>query len=128
MLPVGDDAQDGHRQRVADLAQQRDQVVLGRAKQAPGQQHLAGQALADHPQHLVAHVGLHAVERQHHAALAPELLAAVGVGQPQRHQLLVALEQVRDRSLGDANASRRKFLVDLRDAPVLGIAERRPAR
>ena len=70
VLPIGDNAENRDRQRGLDFAQQGGQVGLGRTEQATRQERLAAQAVADHPEHLVADVRLHPVERQHHAALA----------------------------------------------------------
>jgi hypothetical protein len=44
------------------------------------------------------------------------------VRKPERHQLLVAIEEVGHRALRDGDTSPRKLAVDLRDAAVLDMA------
>ena len=58
LLAVRDNAGDGHGQGVAHLAQERAQILGGSREQAPGQQELARQAITQHPQDLVADIGL----------------------------------------------------------------------
>jgi hypothetical protein len=124
MLPVRDHAADRDRQGGPDLAQQRGQVGPRRAQEAAGQQHLAGQALADDPEHLVAHVRLQAVDGQDRPPLREEPLAQAGVvTQAQGHQLLVPLEQVRHRPLGDRHAAIPEGPMDLRHAAELGVPQ-----
>jgi hypothetical protein len=45
------------------------------------------------------------------------------VGRGQGAEFVVAVQQVADRAQGDGNAFASQFLVDLRDAAVLGVAE-----
>jgi len=124
VLPVGDHAGDGDRQRVAHLLEQRGQVIRRPAQQAAGQEHLARQAVAQHPQDLVADLGLQAVDGQHDATLRPQQgPQPLGVGGGQGLAFVVAVQQIGDRagSHGDAPAGQR--LVDLGDGAVLGMAE-----
>jgi hypothetical protein len=61
MLAVADHADDRNPNRDQvrrDLAQQASEVVAGRRQQGASQQDPPGQALADHPQHLVTDVWL----------------------------------------------------------------------
>ena len=70
-LAVADHAAlDRHPDRLRHLAQQRHEVVGGAGQQAAREQHLAREAVAHHPQHLVAHVRLQAVQGQDDPALA----------------------------------------------------------
>jgi hypothetical protein len=61
MLAIADHADDWNPERGQvrrDLAQQASEVVAGRRQQGASQQDQPGQALADHPQHLVTDVRL----------------------------------------------------------------------
>ena len=69
-LPVADHARDRHAHRLRDLAQQGRKVRCGAGQQAARQQHLARKAVAHHPEHLMAHIRLQAVQRQDDPALA----------------------------------------------------------
>ena len=62
VLPVGDDARNGHRKPLDDLPQQTRQGFLSPAEKAACQEHLSRKALAYHPQHLVAYVRLQPVQ------------------------------------------------------------------
>ena len=93
-------------------------------KQAPGQEDLAGEAVAQDPEDLVADVGLQAVDGQDDAALRAEQRAQpLGVGGGQGPQLIVAVQQVGDGALGDDDPAAGQLAVDLGDAAVFGIAE-----
>ncbi len=125
LLPVGDHAADRHRQRVSDRAQQRHQVVLAAAEQAARQQHRARQAVAQHPEHVVPHVRRPAVEGQDDLFLLRQALPQRRVvGQAQRHHLRVAPQLLGDAALGDGHAASDERPADLRDAAVLGVAQR----
>jgi len=100
LLTVGDDAIDWHGQRLFHFSQQCHQIPLRRAQETAGKQDLPGEAVADHPQHLVATVRLQAVEGEDDLALRGEVCVEAGmVGQTEGDQLLVALDQVRDGAL-----------------------------
>jgi hypothetical protein len=102
VLPVGDHSPDRHGQRLLDLLEQGGEIVLRRAQEAPGEQHLPGQTIAQDPHDLVAHVRLQAVEGQQHASLRQQaVLQPVLIAQAQGEQLFIALHEVRDRALGD---------------------------
>lgn len=58
VLAIGEDAGNGRRQGIADLADQIRQVLLSGGEQAFDQQHLAAEAVTQNPQHLVADVRL----------------------------------------------------------------------
>src|SRR5262249_32296692 len=89
-----------------------------------GQEDLAGEAVAQDPEDLVADVGLQAVDGQDHAALlAQEGMQSLAVDRGQGAQLIVAFQEVADRAEGDSNAAARQFLVDLGDAAMLGVTE-----
>jgi hypothetical protein len=44
------------------------------------------------------------------------------IGQAERDQLLIAVDEVGDRALSEGNPSGEQVLMDLTDAAVLGIA------
>src|SRR5919112_2446192 len=126
MLAVADHAVDrdpeGSQVR-RDLAQQTGEIGGGRRQQGAGQQDQPGQALADHPQHLVTDVWLKAVDRQDRPALALQGLAMRRRPGRGGDQLVVALEQVGHATLTDCYAAPTQLLVDLRDAAVLTVAQ-----
>ena len=71
-------------------------------QEALGQEDLAGEAVAEHPEDLMADVGLQAVDGQDDAALgAQQRLQPLGIGRGQGPQLIVAVQQVGDGALGD---------------------------
>ena len=124
LLAIGDHAGDRHRQGPAHLVDQARQV-RGRGRQeAPGQEDLAGEAVAEDPEDFVADIGLQAVDGQDDAALrAEQRLQPPGIGRGQGPQLIVAVQQVGDGALGEDDPPAGEFAVDLGDAAVLGIAE-----
>lgn len=123
LLPVRDHPANRHRERGGDLTQERHQLGFGAAEQAARQEHRTRQAIARHPQHLVSDIGLQPVQREDGLILlAQALREAALVGQPQRHQLLVAGEQIRHAARGDRQPTGHQRPVDLRDATVLGVA------
>jgi site-specific DNA recombinase len=123
-LTIGDDPGDRHSQGVLDLTKELGQVVLGRGEQAPGQEDLPGEGIADHPEDLVADVGLEAVDGQDDpTGLGRDPAQPLGVGAGQGEQFVVAVQEIGDGSLGDDDAAASQFGVDLGDAAVLGVAE-----
>ena len=56
-LAVADHTLDRHPGAVRHFAQQRGEVARGAGQQAARQQHLAGQAVADDPEYLMADIG-----------------------------------------------------------------------
>src|SRR3954469_6411280 len=106
-----------------NLAQQTGEIGAGRRQQGAGQQDQSGQALADHPQHLVTNIRLKAVDRQDRPALALQGLAMRRRPGRGGDQLVVALEQVGHATLADRHAAPAQLLVDLRDAAVLTVAQ-----
>lgn len=125
LLPVGDGPDDWHREVRPHRADEAPDIVGGGAEQAAGQQHLAREHVAQHPQYLMAFLRLQAIEREDHAPLLLEAVPQPGaVGQPHRHQLLIALDQIRDGALGDLDAARLEGAMDLGHAAVVGVAQR----
>jgi hypothetical protein len=115
-----------HRQAhgLGHLAQQRRKVLGGGREQAARQQHLAREAIAHHPEHLVADIRLQAVEGQDDPALAPQHPPQPArVGQVGGEQLVVAVEQVGDAALGNLHPAPAQGGVDLRHAAVLAVAQ-----
>jgi site-specific DNA recombinase len=121
---VGDHPDDRHRQRALHRADQLRQVVLGRGQQGSGAKDLAGEHIAEGPEHLVADVGLQPVDGQDHPARRgghfPEPL---GVRQRERPQLVIAIQQVANAPRADRHAAADQRGVDPRDAAMLGVAE-----
>jgi len=108
----------------ADLGDQPRQVLDGRRQEALGQEDLAGEAVAQHPENLMADVGLEAVDGQDDAALGPQQWSQpLGIGGGQGPQLIVAVQEVGDGALGEDDPPAGEFVVDLGDTAVLGIAE-----
>ena len=122
-LAVGEDGRDRDGQGLPNLNEEGGEVLLGGAEQAAGEQHLARQAVAQHPQHLVADVRLQPVQRQDDAALlAQQRVQAVGVGEVERDQFLVALEQMRHGALSNHDPALVQGGMNLRDALVAAVA------
>jgi len=97
---------------------------LRAAQEASRQKHLSREALAHHPQYLVADVGLQAVYGHYRPSLLPQPLPQPTIlRKPERHKLLVAIEEVGHRALRDGDAPPREIPVDLRDAAMLGVAQ-----
>jgi hypothetical protein len=72
----------------------------------------------------VPHIELQPIEREHDAAeLACETPQPREVRDGERHQLVVAVEQVGHRALGDGDVARSKRGVDLRDRAVVLVAK-----
>jgi hypothetical protein len=94
--------------------------VRSRSQAAARQQGLARDHVAQHPQDLVPHIRLQAIERQDHAALSCQALPqSHRIGQAQPHQLLVAVQQHPHAALGDRNSPLRQQLVDLGHTALL---------
>jgi len=106
VLPVGDDARDRHAAGVANLPEQLAQILLPGREQTLGQEDLAAEHVADDPQHLVPDVRLQPVDGQDHLPLIrqhPPQSPVVGEGD--REQLVVAVQQVGDGALGDQQST-----------------------
>jgi hypothetical protein len=72
----------------------------------------------------VAHVRLQPVQGEDRSPLPLErLFKPVAIREPYGHQLLVAIEEVGHRALGDAHPSTEERAVDLRDAAMLDMAQ-----
>ena len=82
------------------------------------------EAVAEHPEDLVADVGLEAVDGQDHPAGGrghpPEPL---GVGEREGEQLVVAVQQVGDGAEAEGHAAADQLGMDLGDAAVLGMPQ-----
>jgi hypothetical protein len=123
VLPVGDDAPDRYGQRLLDLLEQGGEILLRRAQEAPGEQNLPGQTVAQDPHDLMAHVGLQAVEGQQHAPLRQQaVLQPALIGQAQGEQLFIALHEVGDRALGNVEPPLAERVVDFGNGLVSSIA------
>ena len=124
VLAVGDHAGDRHRQGLTHLIDQAGQVLGGRRQEALGQEDLAGEAIAQDPEDLMADIGLQAVDGQDDAALrAQQRLQPLGIGRGQGPQFIVAVQEVGDGARGDDDPAAGQLAVDLGDAAVLGMAE-----
>jgi len=123
-LAVGDHAGDRHGQGRFHFSDQIRQVVGRRRQEAPGQEDLAGEAVAQDPEDLVADVGLQAIDGQDDATLlAQQRSQALGVSTGRRPEFVVAVQEVGDRALGDGQPAAGQLAVDLGEAAVLGMAE-----
>ena len=124
VLPIGDHADDRDAERLLDLGEEPGQVVAAGGQEAPGQEDLAAEAVAQDPEDLGADIGLPAVEGQDHTALArgdaPE---ALGIREGEGQQLIVAVQQVGDAARADVHTPIDQGAVDLGDAAVLGVAQ-----
>jgi site-specific DNA recombinase len=121
-LAVGDDPDDRHRQGALHRAQELHQVVPAGRPQAPGQQDLAGEHVAEHPEDLVADVRLQPVDRRDHLTgrgRDPPQPPGARAGQGQ--QLVVAVQEVGDAPQADRHAAAGQLGVDLRHAAALGM-------
>jgi hypothetical protein len=122
-LAITDDRLNGYTESPLHLAQERGQVFVACGQQALGQQDFAGEAITEDPEDFMAHVGLQAIERQDDPTLrfrqTPE---ASGVLERQAEQFIIALQEIRDRALGDNNTPVDQGLMDFGNAAVLRIA------
>jgi hypothetical protein len=123
-LPVGDHSGNRHAQRLLDSTQQGCQIIVRGRQQATGEEHLTGQTIAQYPEHLVADVGLKPIQRKDDAALGlGDALEASGIRQGEGHKFIVAFQEVQDCAGSQSNTAMPQLLMDLRDAPMLGIAQ-----
>jgi site-specific DNA recombinase len=124
VLTVRDHPDDRHSQRALHLAEQLGQIVLSGGQQAPGQQDLAREHIAEDPEHLVADIGLEAVDGQNHlAGRGSDPPEPRGVREREGQQLVVAVQQIADAARADRHAAADQLGVDLRDTAMLGVAE-----
>jgi len=113
-----------HARRIRHLPQQRDQIRGRPGQQAARQQHLAGEAVAHHPEHLMSNVGLQTIQRQDHPPLLCQQPAQpIAVAQRRGQQFVVAVEQVGHAPLGDRHPPLAQHPVDLRHAAVVAMAQ-----
>src|SRR5215218_2674371 len=123
-LPIADHARDRHAHGLRDLTQQGREVRRGAGQQAARKQHLARETVAHHPEHLMAHIRLQAVQRQDDPALArqqaPEPLP---LGQRHGQQFVVPVQQVGHTAFGDRHPTLAQDGMDLRHAAVLPVAQ-----
>jgi hypothetical protein len=123
-LPVGDHPSHGHAQRLLDRTQQCCQIVMRGRQQAAGEEPLAGETIAQHPEHLVADVGLPPIQRKDDTALGlGDALEAGGIRQGEGDKCVGAFQEVQDGAGGKSTTAMPQLLMDLRDAPRLGIAQ-----
>lgn len=74
MLPIGEHAADGDRQRLLRFLEQSGQIRLARAQETPGEEDFPGQTVPQDPDDLMPHVRLQAIEGEQHAPLLPQAL------------------------------------------------------
>ena len=123
-LPVGDHPGNGHAQRLLDRTQQGCQIVMRGRQQAAGEEHLAGETIAQHPEHLVADVGLQPIHRKDDAALGlGDALQAGGIRQGKSDKFVIAFQEVQDCAGSKSNTALPQRLMALQDAPMLGLAQ-----
>jgi hypothetical protein len=123
VLAVGEHRPDGHGQGLLHFAQQGGEILLRRTEETTGQQHLAGQAVPQEPDDLMADIRLQAIEREQHAPLLAQALPeAALIGQLQRQQFVVALHEVCHGALGDIDPAGAERLMELRDRAMGRVA------
>ena len=124
VLAVGAHAGARHWQGLWHLGDQARQVLGGRRQEALGPEDLAGEAVAQDPEDLVADLGLPAVDGQDDATLVtPQRLPAVGVGAGPGVACIGAVQEVGDGAHGHHEAVAGPFAVDFGEAAVFGVAE-----
>ena len=102
-LAVRDDPDNGHRERLLYLLDQECQIVVSGREQTPGQEDLAGEAIAQHPEDFMADLGLEAIEGQDDATTdVGDTVEARRVLQREGDQFVVTLQEMRDRPWGTA--------------------------
>jgi hypothetical protein len=123
-LAVRNDAYDWYRQGLSHCPEQDCQILLGRGQQATGQKDFAGEAVPEDPQHLMADIGLQAIEGQNDPALRlSDPLEARRVGERESEQFVVAVEQMGDCPGGDGHSPLAQVLIDFRQTAVLRVAQ-----
>lgn len=123
LLTVRDHAGEWPAQRLLNLREQRRQVVRRRRQQAAGEQDGAGPTLTDHPQHLMPHVGLEAVDRQDEVGLLLERCAEPRhILELKGHQFVVAGEQVGNGALADRELALAERGMQFGDGAVITVA------
>ena len=125
MLPVGDDSRDGRRKHAAGLPQQRCQIVSRTAEQAARQERLAREAIAQHPEHLMAHIRLQPpINGQDHPPLCLHPRHPPrGIDQMHRKEFLLPIQEMGHGAFGDAHTAVAQMAMDLGDAAMVGIAQ-----
>ena len=123
-LPIRDHGMNGHRQRLLDLTEEAGKISFTRTVEAASEQDLARQTIAQHPQDVLALVGLQPINSEDDVALHSKALLEAGlVGQVQGHQFFVAGQQIRDSTRGDGDPTLVEVAMDLGDAAMVAIAQ-----
>jgi hypothetical protein len=124
VLPIADHALDRHPQ-AGHLSEQGHEILGGGGQQAARQEHRARQAVAQDPQHLVADIGLKAIQPQEDAALGrkpPAQPLAVGPGGGD--ELVVAVQKVGHLRQADGQAAGTELGMDLGHRAVVAMTKK----
>ena len=122
-LAVGDHGLDGNFELIADDFDQFRQILLTTREQASSQQNLAGKTVSQDPQNLVAYVGLHAVDRENDATLFLEnAIESTIIGQRNSQQFVVAIEQIRNASLGNRDFAFNELAMNFRQTAMFDVS------
>jgi hypothetical protein len=123
-LAIGDDAHKGHAQRLPSRVNQVRQVVLRGGQQTTSQEDLGGETIAQHPQHRMTNIRLQAIQGQDDAALGVgDLLKTERVSQRERHQCIVAVQEMLHRAGSNQHPAAPQLLMNLWETTVVGIAQ-----
>src|SRR5205807_2404374 len=120
---VGDRTHDRRAERLFDLGDESDQIVLSRAQKAPGQEEVAREATAEHSEDLLADIGLEAVDGQDHTACRPcHPAQAFGAGEREGKQLVTASRRLETVRRLRAYATAGQLGMDLGNVAALGMS------
>jgi hypothetical protein len=122
-LAVRDDPDNGHWERLLYLLDQECQIVVSGREQTPGQEDLAGEAIAQYPEDFMADLGLETIEGQDDATTdLGDTVEARRVLQREGDQFIVTLQEIRDRPWGHCHVALDQGLMDFWDTAVVAIA------
>jgi len=123
-LAIRNDADNRHGQGLPHCPEQNRQILVGRRQQAAGQEDFARETVSEYPQHLMADIGLQAIEGQNDPALGlGDPLEAGGVGEREGEQFIVTFKQIGDRPGGDNHSTVAQVLMDFGQSAVLRVAQ-----
>jgi hypothetical protein len=123
-VAIGDNAHNGHTQRLSYRVNQVCQVVLRGGQQTTSQENLGGETIAQNPQHLMPHIRLQAIQGQDDAALGvSNLLKTEWVSQRERHKCIVAFQEMLHGAGSKAYPAAPSLLMNLWETTVVGIAQ-----
>lgn len=123
-LAIRNDANKRHRQVLTHGPQQYGEVGLGRGQQTTGEEDFPGEAIPEDPQHLMAAVGLEAIESQDDPTLGlGDPLQAGGVSQREGEQFVVPFEQMAHCPWSDGHTALAQVLIDFGHTAMLRVTQ-----